>query len=477
MRQGAVVLAADLTGRALRLATLWCLTEALGVEGYGRYAAVVGVFAIVGGLAPIGTDIAATLFIARAEQRPERVTGVLRAIAPWTLLGGMLTTLALASARWWPTVGDLPSADIARLGPIALGWALLLTSVGALRGLGAMRAQALSYQLVLPAAILVGAGGGALLGDVWSALAGWGAAVLLASAVALAQVMRRVAPALRIGAADGPTTGQLLRFALPQSLETTLYRATEWVDVLLLAALASTEEAGVFRIALAIVLIARLPSAAAATVLSPRIAAHAHAGRRDELRRELDVSTRWLAFTTAPPLVALVLWPTPLLQALSLPPEAGLLVGLLAVGQLIDAVFVPVARVVPMSGYAGLNMIIHGAVLCANTLLDVWWIPGMGALGAAAATSVALALGALAAGATARSIIGTTGIGPSTAGYLAAVVGLCGMLRLWPLSTAAPPVLLAALGCSATLFGAVWLTPPNDPVRRRLTAYLATPWK
>lgn len=428
-RQGALVFGAEVLSRGIRFGALWALALLLGAEDLGRYAVVVAVVAVVGGLAPLGLDVATMYFVAKARGAADlgRVAGVVRRVAPWSGVGALVATGVLALVALAPGV---PAADdVGWAVPVVGVWGVLLVLVGILRGLGDMRAQAVSFQIVLPVGIGIGAVVGAATVGLSGALAGWGLGVAVACLVAAVQVARRVD--LGHPKPTTPPAGEVVRFAAPQALETTAYRATEWVDLLVLAALIGGPEVGAYRVALALALVSRMPAMAANTVLSPRIAAELSAGRTRELEVELRRATWWLAVCGAPVVAVLVIAPDLPLALFADDFAVGSAVAVLCVGQLVDVVVLPTARLVPMSGRSAHNLALHLVVLAVNLVLDLLWIPEHGALGAAAATSVSLVVGAvLFMGASVR-LTGVRGWDLRTVLFLCVVLAGSGVAAWW----------------------------------------------
>lgn len=397
-----VVFAAELVGRAARLATTWYLSGALGAALFGRWSSATTLLLVLGAPLPLGTDLGMVYFGARHLGRGERAAwkGTLRTgavvAAGGSLVGGLLLW---GVCRFW-LAGARPelAGDLARIVPAIAAYGLLLFLVGVLRAHRAMVAQAISYQVVLPLGTLLGAALAARLGlglpGVFGALtlATLGAATLVAW-----QGWRRTRGLWRDRDLVGPwAPRRLLRWCLPQSLETTLFRANQWMDVLMLTALAAPLVVGSYRVVLALALLCQVPVMALVTVLNPMVAALVGQGERRRLEGLVRAATRWLIVLVAPLALTLVLVPDLALAVFDKAYQQGAdSLRLLVPGVALFAVSAPTQRLIPMSGHARLNLLDHLGAAILNAGLNLWLIPRFGMHGAALATTISLSLWSL----------------------------------------------------------------------------------
>ncbi len=434
-----IVFGAELGGRLLRLAATWYLSGALGPALYGRYASALTLLLVGSALVPLGLDLGIVYFGARYRGAGDaaRLKGALGAGLVLSTLSGLATAALcwLAATVWLARQRPALAADLALLAPAVGLFGLLLFSVGVLRAEKDMRAQALSFQLALPAAVLAGAvlaveGGLGLAG----ALQAYTAAVLLALLLAGWQCWRRLGPLLRKSSLKARLDlAKLLRWSLPQSLESVLFRANQWMDVLMLTWLAASLEVGTYRVALTLALLCQVPVMAVVTIFNPVVAELVGRGELPRLDRLLRTVTRWLLAIVLPIFLSVILLPDLFLLIFDAryAPGAGPL-RVLALGLAVFACTAPSMRLIPMAGFARLNLANHVWVALLNGGLNFLLIPRLGMLGAALATSASLLIWSLAILLQVRQLLGCWA---------------------WPWRNAALGALALALGGGAALLG------------------------
>jgi O-antigen/teichoic acid export membrane protein len=127
-------------------------------------------------------------------------------------------------------------------------------------------------------------------------------------------------------------------------------------------------------------------------IFNPIVAELTHGGEDRRLDALLKVVTHWLVVLSAPIFVALALLPD---LALRLFPEsyhaARTALLILLVGQAARIFTTPTARLIPMSGRAGLQLANTLAAFALNVGLNLWLIPRHGLVGAALASTITLA--------------------------------------------------------------------------------------
>jgi len=396
---GLTLFGASIAERGLRLAATWFLATALGADRFGTYASVITVLMVVSALAPVGADVGILYFGARYRQSGDRarLKGALVAGGGCVLLAGVIVGPVLWAATHHPCMAgrDGLAAGLRIVAPAVVCWALLLFFVGILRSHQRMRAQALSFQLLLPAAILVGAVVAVRAGHgLPGALAAVVVAVVLAAAVAGIQAWRIAGPLVTDGGLKALyEPARWLRWSLPQSLESILFRVHQWADILMLTALTASTQVGLYRVAASLALLGGLPVMAVVTVLNPQVASLVQAGERARLQRLVRTATRWLVVLVVPPFMVVALLPDVLLALFGGAYHGGATtLRVLVIGQAAFAVSAPAMRLIPMSGRAGLNLVNHLVVVGVNLTLNALLIPAYGALGAAVATSATLGL-------------------------------------------------------------------------------------
>ncbi len=282
-----------------------------------------------------------------------------------------------------------------------LAWSIPLTAlpriaIAATKARMVMRHDAFIMGLVRPLALvcltlLAWWAGGGLAGLLWAQVA----AQALVSALALRALARHFDMGRILGAAVHPRLdGQLLRFAVPQSLNMTANRYLSRIDVFMLAALGHGNfEIALYATAALITSNLREIKLAFAQALAP-VAARLHiAGDRAAFEETLGRVSRWTASLAAPLVLAVLVL-------------RGDLLGLVDAGYRGDTTFMAVLLIPPFLscafGLAG-NSIIYTAhptwtlfnslaVAAVNTGLNLLLIPAYGLLGAATATALAAAM-------------------------------------------------------------------------------------
>lgn len=372
--------------RAVRFVLAWLLARALGPESYGTLAIALAALGLASALAPLGTDVAVVYLCAQAGEDRAAWHGVVRTSVQIATAGGLAVAAGLAA--WGVIVGGELGRCLLVAGAAALPWSWLLLGVGVLRARGALAAQAVSFQVVLPVVSLglsaTAAGLGLLTPS--AMMAATGAAGVVAAGVAALQVSQLEG----IGVVVRPTPWRtVLAVSLPQAVETTLFRLLGWTDVLLLGLLASRAEVGQYKVAFSLAAACQLPMGALTTALNPGLARLLAHGEPAEVQALVWAALRGMALGVAPVGLGLVLFAAPLLGLFGESYRAGVVpLCVLVAAQLASALAIPVLRLLPMSGRFGLNVAEHAVAVALNATAMVLLVPRYGALGAAAALLV-----------------------------------------------------------------------------------------
>lgn len=393
-----VVFAGNLFNRGLRLLTNWYLSGALGAAGYGLYELARTVVTILASLAPLGADRGVLLFGARyrSSGEQERLKGTLLACFGMTLVAGPLLSLATAVAVIVFKVGSehagLDRALLIALPSVSV-WALLILLVSVLRSAKDMWAQSLSYLVVLPLGMLVGS-----VVPVWM---GWGLdgvlwGFVLANVVALLTALPKTWRLFGALLTDASITPQyevrrLLEYSLPESLSSMLFRINQWTDTLMVAALCTASDVGLYRVAVSLAMIGELPSVAINTMFQPVVAELVYSAQMERLREVVRIVTRWLILLAAPVYIVMYVGQDVLLSFYEAEyASTGAALSVLVWGQAAAVITVPVTSLIPMSGRSRLNLINALAAAGLNVVLNALFIPRWGFTGASVATAITL---------------------------------------------------------------------------------------
>lgn len=462
----------------------WYLSGALGSAVYGLYELSRTVVTILASLAPLGADKGVVLFGARyaASGERERLKGAAR-MTLWLSVGGGLAFTALGAlgtalvpdpalreALWW----CLPAVVL---------WSALLGAVSWLRAMKDMRGQSVAYLIVLPGLMLAGSVAAVRLG---LGLIGVQVGFVLANAVALLMAWRAcrrtLRPALSAGVQTRWAWREYLSFSLPESLSSMLFRLNQWTDTLMLGALASTADVGLYRVAVSLAMVGELPAVAVNTMFQPVLAELAYTADPARVQRVVQVVTRWLIVLAVPVYLPIVAARELVLSVYADEYQASAAaLGTLMLGQAVYVICTPAAALIPMSGRARMNLINAVAAAGLNVGLNALFIPRWGLWGAALATAIALVAWSVLRIAEVIWLLGTQPF----SGRTAALLGVAGALTAGARAACAGPLAhsplgqaMAAIGAALAFLGlALALREPEDQellgrVRRRLAAKL-----
>jgi O-antigen/teichoic acid export membrane protein len=401
------------------------LAVALGPRAVGRYAECYAVLSLLGLLSLCGFRAALTRFVAMylADGDLDRLRGTVRlgmtlSIASSGVLGLVLALTAEPIAELFHDRGlvlglrlvgvTLPAATFTDAALAATqGWRTQrpFTFIG--------RIYEPVTRLVLTAgALLVGAG---LEGAFWALVIGaWSTSLLAARAL---HTKLRVAQAAR----PRYDLRAIFSFSVISWVSTLASTGLIWADTLLLGALTNAKDVGVYNVGTRIVTLAVFVMAPINAAFAPHIAHLHHIGQREQLRRTYAAATGWIVRLSLPAFVMLLVFPRDLLRLFGHNFGTGATVtAVLAVGQLVNAATGPCGTLLNMSGRVAVNMVATVCVLAVNVVLNLLLIPRVGALGAAIAWSVSLALVNLTRLWQVRSLMGVTPFGPGLSRGLAA---------------------------------------------------------
>lgn len=454
-----IVFAGGILDRGLRFVVNWFLSGALGPELFGIYTWAVTWGSTLSSFAPLGLDTGVVLFTARYRKSGEHD----RAKAALLFGAGVSTVMGVvcAAALFFggPLLADDPvrGRALAWTAAILVPWTPLLYLVGSLRAVKDMRRSAVAFQVLLPLVLLMASvglvSGGMGLDGAFVAL---GLATTV-GAVAAARFAWRHHGRLLTDSAVRPAwePRTLLAFSIPQGLTAAAFRLNGYMDLLMLGALATNTDVGVYKIAAGLAAFGTLPSNAVASMFNPFIAELVYVGETVQLDALLKTVTRWLIVVASPVYLTLLVLPDIILGVYDAAYAAALIPLMVLVGgQAIQTACAPTMRLIPMSGHAMLNLVNGVAALVLNLVLNAWLIPELGAVGAAWATGITLAAWSLWRVVEVRWLLGCFPFDVRSGAVLAvATLGGLGAAVLG--SGAAIGVRLALLGGAMVLLGGV----------------------
>ncbi|GAB3592721.1 hypothetical protein GCM10027446_13860 [Angustibacter peucedani] len=460
----------------------------LGATGSGLFFVAVALVTVLGTVTKLGADTGAVWALSRAAAlgRSREAPTVVR----WAVLPGLAAS-AVASLAVELLAGPLARvladdhAEVVeralRTGaPFLLVVAPFFVLAASLRGLGSIVPFTALQNVLVPAlrpflvglAVAVGAG-------VAGAVVAWSVPFVVGTAVAVALVQRRASAAAR-RTGDPPrerraVAAELWRFSAPRSAASVLEIAITWADVLIVAALASPRDAGIYAAASRFITTGTLAEAAMRVALSPRVsrllAVHDLRGAG-----ELNATaTQWIVLLSWPLYLGLACYGSVALAAFGPEFAAGTTpLTVLSLAMLLVMTAGNSQTVLLMSGRSLVQMANKGVALAVNLGLNVWLVPRLGMQGAAIAWAATVLVDA---GLVVWQVRHSVGVRTPMARVVpAAVISLAafvpfGLLTRALFGTAVGPNAVG-LGCSLVVYAAlVWWrrhTLDVEPLRQAL---------
>jgi len=445
---GAVGLAGAAIAAVGGFALAVTVARALGATGTGAFYSAVALFLIGTSVGLLGADTGLVRSLSRA-----RAQGRLHDLRPtlWiAVIPATVASVALTLGLWYgaPALVDLLTRSDsavstsylrACLGFLVFG-TLSTLFLQATRGLGSLlpftTIQNLFLPLVRPCLVALAV----LLGLQAHAVPLAWALPLVPSALMAAFLARRRVSRLeaRSGAATPPATPwrQLAREFWAYSAWRGMAAVTDltlvWFGVLVLAALASSSEAGVYAAASRFVTTGTLVLQAMRLALAPQISALLATDQHARAEHVFRVATTWVVVLSWPLYLAMAVFSPVVLTVFGDDFTSGATtLTILALGMLVSLAAGNVNTVLLMGGRSGWVLVNKVLALAVNVTLSLVLIPSHGAVGAAVAWIAAIAVDNLLATYQVRRHMRLRGFDSSTAlGALlsCACFGLLGLL-------------------------------------------------
>jgi len=306
-RGSAIKLGAELLGRLIAVATTLMVARILGVAEFGLFAVLSGVAVIVAELADLGIQgiavqalVSGTILLRALVRTKLRLTAALVLAA--ALAPPVVSAMAALAPAAWRSSWDVLLRRMPLLFPLIVysgmvGWAELLGIALRVRGRRALEAVTIvtlrASGLALAAAALWSGTG--LRGLVWAMALSTAPPVALAAAL-----LARTSPAASgpsaepVGAGVGPT----LKASFPLAINGGLALLSLRIELLALALLRGSREAGLFAAALRVVELVNVVPAAIAAGAMPALTREAARGT-GPVRRRTAVTAALLAAPAA----------------------------------------------------------------------------------------------------------------------------------------------------------------------------------
>jgi O-antigen/teichoic acid export membrane protein len=473
-RSGLVNLAASGGGQVFTFLMTVVVTRGLGARGAGTFFEVVGLFTILSNSVRLGADTGMVRSVSAS-----RAVGALHELGPlvraalWPVLAaGVVTaaaTWALAPLLARVFLHGIDAADgVTGIRLLAFFLPMVAVTIVALsgtRGFGTMLPYALIENLGKPLArlLLVAVVVVAGLGSV-AVLLAWAAPVAAGLIAALWVLLRQVRAAQAL-AVTGPAAGasrQVLarfwRFAAPRGLAGIFQITVIWLDVLLVGALRSTREAGIYAAASRLAMVGGLVTEAVRVAIAPQISFLL--ARREHARVEgiYQVGTWWIMALCWPLYLTLSVFGPVVLRIFGAEFVAGgnaLLV--LSLGMLFSLATGNVTVMLLMGGKSSWNLLNAAGAVVVNVGLNLLLVPRIGITGAALAWAASMLLENTAALIQLRILLRLNPLGPGwwlAAGQSALCYGGVGLL-FWRFAGHTVPSLVGFLALASALY--LWL--------------------
>jgi O-antigen/teichoic acid export membrane protein len=469
-RGGALNLAGSLVNAVSGMVLVVIITRNLGPGGSGAFFVATALFQVVTTAGQLGADTGLGRFIPRslAHHRPQQIwTWTRLALVPIALVGvvsGAVIFLTAEPLGRLVAKGDHRDEFVTYIrvfAPfIALGAVYFAIQTGS-RAFGTMRPSVVVERLVRPIAqpiamLAVFARGMAPVAVAWAWIGPFAAAAVglgywyvhqirKAERRAAARPPDPVAEEPPVEPSPSSDARTFWRFAAPRAVASLFQVAVRWLDVLLVGALASTREAGIYAAASRWLLGGTFVVFAINQAFQPQISAMLARREGGRSRALFQSATAWAVALVWPLYLTLAVFGPVLIRVFGRGfGEGSDALIILAVGGMIGAACGPVDMVLLMGGRSSATMLSAAIGLVVNIGVNVALVPRYGFVGAAWAWSATIASTNLIGVWQIRRLIGRAGYGSIWLRATVAAIGGAGI-----------PLLVARLALGATLLGMV----------------------
>lgn len=448
-RGGTFTLGGAVAGAILGFLFVLLAARGLRAQGAGALFEAMAIFMIATTVARLGADTGVVRALPRLRvlgDGHDTATTLLAAVGPVavvsTAIGLLLFGFADALGGLVARHGDVGAIAtyvrvLAPFVPIASIGGVLLAS---LRGMGRMRPFVLVSFVVIPGlrpllllAVLWLRPSVLLVGLAWSLPL---VIALLPTLRVLQGAVTRPSRARRRHVAwtawSTPTGREFWRFTAPRAMATTVQVTMLWLDILLVGALVSVEEAAVYTAANRYVVAGTLALNAASLVIAPQISGLLAARRRREAQELFQTATWWLMAASWPLYLAMAVFAPTLMGAFGPEFERGATaLAVLAIAMLVLMGTGNNKVVLLMAGGSGVNLAITVVALVVNVGANLLLVPRYGMEGAALAWAASIAFDNVA---TTVALRWRVGLAPFGRGYATIAVAALSCFGAGPLA-------------------------------------------
>jgi O-antigen/teichoic acid export membrane protein len=420
-RSSLINLVAMVAGAAMSFGLVVLVSRRLQPHGAGEFFELIALFTILSNTFELGADTGLTRWISRARaigglEDVRRIVAI--AVIPVTLAG------AAAAAGLWlaaPQVSRLflhgvpvaaGATDIRFIAPLVPLGALSAVIVDGVRGFGRMWPYLAIEGIGKPAVRIVAVMAVLMAGlGLHAALIVWGLPViagLVAGCLIFSGVLRKESPADEemkgdrgwhhtvrgsLSARTRQLAAEFWGFTGPRAFQATFQVTVLFLDVLIVGALASTYEAGIYSAVSKLAILGTFALEGNRLAIGPQLSAMLSRREHGRAAELFHTATRSLVLATFPLYLVLATFPAVILGIFGSRYTTGAsALTVLSLAMLINLGTGNITVVLLMGGKSSWSAINAGAALIANIGLNLLLVPRYGILGAAIAWSVSIAI-------------------------------------------------------------------------------------
>lgn len=383
--------------RILRFVLNFVLTQAFSVQSYGVYAFANRVTAVLTRFVPLGSQATIVRFLPKYSDDPERQDRVLGLAYVTTVTSSMVFGGALfifAPAISGLTLDRPLLVDATRLFAILLPFNVLVVFVSQyFRTLQMVEYHATIQYVAKPGVRLVGAGVALVLGTTLLGVVG---AMTAATAVLTAVILWVAVAKTSVRPRSGATRAEMreyYNYSLPSALATVGGVLRSRIDVILVGALLTASDAGIYNIVLLLIAVLAIPLQAFNQILPP-VASELYT--QDDyvaLDTVYTTITRYVFTLTMIGAVVLLVYRIELLSIFgSEYTRGGLVLAVFLGGRVIANACGATGWLLMMTDHQYLHMANNWVLAVTNAILSYVFIVEFGLIGAALGTGGAIAI-------------------------------------------------------------------------------------
>jgi O-antigen/teichoic acid export membrane protein len=447
------------------------VTRGMRQADAGVFFSVSSLFLLGTSVGQLGTDTGLVYFLSRCRvlEARDHITAYLRAaLRPVLLTGLLMAAAATVYAEDLARLTNPGHVEQATTFIRSVAWFIPLAglenvALAATRGLGAMRAYAVTEQITRPSLQLLLVTVAVHAAQPHLLLVAWGAAYAPVAVLAWwwwLRLARRLGLSARTAS---PTSGlgrEFWVFTAPRSLASVAQLLMQRLDIVLVGALAGAPQAAIYTAATRFVVAGQMGRQAVSLAAQPALAEALARGDRERARQVFQTSAAWLMATTWPLFLAFVVVGGPLLQVFGSGYESGTAVLLLlSFSMLVATGCGDVDSALIMAGKTTWSLGNMAVALGLNLVLDLWLIPDHGVTGAAIGWSVAIMTKNLLALVQVRLALGLHPFGMASAIVAllsSASFALLPLLASELLGTELPALVMALAAASTVYAAGLW---------------------